>query len=38
YANRIVKFREALGGFASVEQVAETYQLPDSTFQKIKPF
>jgi competence ComEA-like helix-hairpin-helix protein len=38
YANRIVKFREALGGFTSVAQVAETYQLPDSTFQKIKPF
>ncbi len=36
-SNRIVKFREKLGGFISVEQVAETYNLPDSTFQKIKP-
>ncbi len=35
-ANRIVAFREKLGGFYKVEQVAETYGLPDSTFQKIK--
>lgn len=34
---RIVNFREKLGGFISVNQVAETYGLPDSTFQKIKP-
>lgn len=33
---RIIVFREKLGGFHSVEQVAETYGLPDSTFQKIK--
>lgn len=33
---RIVNFRDKLGGFASVEQVAETYGLPDSTFQRIK--
>jgi competence ComEA-like helix-hairpin-helix protein len=37
YAKRIIHFREKLGGFASVEQVKETYGLPDSTFQKIKP-
>lgn len=36
-ANRIVNFRDKLGGFYSVEQVAETYGLPDSTFQLIKP-
>ncbi|MEN0050270.1 MAG: helix-hairpin-helix domain-containing protein [Bacteroidota bacterium] len=36
YANRIVKFRTALGGFATVEQVGETYNLPDSTFQSIQ--
>ncbi|MEP7251540.1 MAG: helix-hairpin-helix domain-containing protein [Ginsengibacter sp.] len=36
-AQRIVAFREKLGGFYSVEQIAETYMLPDSTFQKIKP-
>lgn len=35
-AARIVAFREKLGGFYSVEQVSETYGLPDSTFQKIK--
>ena len=34
---RIVAFREKLGGFYSVEQIGETYGLPDSTFQKIKP-
>jgi competence ComEA-like helix-hairpin-helix protein len=32
----IVKFRTALGGFTSVEQVKETYNLPDSIFQQIK--
>lgn len=36
YAKRIVNFREKLGGFSSVEQIAETFGLPDSTFQNIK--
>jgi competence ComEA-like helix-hairpin-helix protein len=36
-ANRIVAFRERLGGFHSVNQLSETYGLPDSTFQKLKP-
>ena len=35
-AARIITFREKLGGFYSVEQVGETYGLPDSTFQNIK--
>lgn len=35
-ASRIVLFRDKLGGFYKVEQVAETYGLPDSTFRKIK--
>jgi competence ComEA-like helix-hairpin-helix protein len=35
-AARIINFREKLGGFYSVDQVAETYGLPDSTFQKVK--
>jgi competence ComEA-like helix-hairpin-helix protein len=35
-AARIIAFREKLGGFYKIEQVAETYGLPDSTFQKIK--
>ena len=37
-AGRIVNFRDKLGGFYSVDQVAETFGLPDSTFQKIKQF
>lgn len=37
-AARIVNFRDKLGGFYSVEQVAETFGLPDSTFQKIKQY
>ena len=35
-ANRIISFRDKLGGFYKIEQVAETYALPDSIFQKIK--
>jgi competence protein ComEA len=35
-ANRIVNYRNKLGGFYAIEQLAETYGLPDSTFQKIK--
>lgn len=37
-ASRIVSFRDKLGGFYSIEQIRETYGLPDSTFQKIKSF
>lgn len=37
YASRIVKYREQLGGFMSVDQVGETWGLPDSTFLLIKP-
>lgn len=36
-SQRIVNFRTKLGGFVSAEQVSETFGLPDSTFQKIKP-
>jgi len=36
-ASRVVHFREKLGGFYRVEQVGETFGLPDSVFQKIKP-
>lgn len=35
-AARIVKYREALHGFYSIDQVGETYGLPDSTFKKIR--
>ena len=37
-AARIITFREKLGGFYSIEQIGETYGLPDSTFQKIKQY
>lgn len=36
-ASRIIRFREKLGGFYSVDQIGETYGLADSVFQKIKP-
>jgi competence ComEA-like helix-hairpin-helix protein len=35
-AARIINFRQKLGGFATVNQIAETYGLPDSTFQLVK--
>lgn len=37
-AQRILNFRDKLGGFYSVDQIGETYGLPDSTFQKLKPY
>jgi len=36
-AQRIINYRDRLGGFYKVDQIAETYGLPDSTWQKIKP-
>lgn len=36
-AQRIIEYRKKLGGFNSIDQVGETWGLPDSTFQKIKP-
>ncbi|PLK45415.1 helix-hairpin-helix domain-containing protein [Emticicia sp. TH156] len=35
YARRIVKFRDALGGFAKAEQVRETYGLPPETADEL---
>ncbi|HEY0749634.1 MAG TPA: helix-hairpin-helix domain-containing protein, partial [Chitinophagaceae bacterium] len=35
-AARIVNFRDKLGGFHSINQVGETYGVPDSTFQYIR--
>lgn len=35
-AARIVAFRDKLGGFYKVEQVADTYGLADSVYQRIK--
>jgi len=36
-AYKIVRYREKLGGFVAVAQVAETAGLPDSIFQKMHP-
>jgi competence protein ComEA len=36
-AQRIITFRDKLGGFYKIEQVGETFLLADSIFQKIKP-
>jgi competence protein ComEA len=36
-AQRIISFREKLGGFYAVSQVSETYGLADSVFRKIEP-
>jgi competence protein ComEA len=33
---RIFNYKNKLGGFYSIDQVAETFGLPDSTFQKIR--
>ena len=35
YSRRIVKFRDKLGGFHNLEQIRETYGLPDSVYQAI---
>ncbi len=35
-ARQILLFRDALGGFLNINQVGETYNMPDSIFQKIK--
>jgi competence ComEA-like helix-hairpin-helix protein len=35
-ARRIIRYRDALGGFHSVEQVAETFGLPDSVFRRVR--
>lgn len=36
-SQRIINFRDKLGGFYAVDQVGETFGLPDSVFKKIKP-
>lgn len=35
-SKRIVKFRDKLGGFYAIDQVADTYGLPIETFENIK--
>jgi competence protein ComEA len=36
-ASRIISYRSKLGGFHSIEQVGETFGLPDSVFTRIRP-
>jgi len=38
FARRIIKFRNALGGYIRLQQVQEVYGLPDSVFQYIRPY
>jgi competence protein ComEA len=37
-SNRIVKFRNSMHGFKSVEDIKRTYGLPDSTYNNILPY
>lgn len=37
-AKSILRYRDLLGGFYKPEQVAEVRSIPDSVYQKIKPF
>jgi competence ComEA-like helix-hairpin-helix protein len=36
YANRIIKYRDLLGGFYTISQLLEVYNLPEETFKGIK--
>lgn len=38
FSKRIVKYRESLGGFTSIEQLKEVYGVNDELFNNIKPF
>lgn len=38
YAKRLIRYRELLGGFSTIDQVGEVYRLPDSTFQHMRPY
>lgn len=37
-ASRIVKYRNMLGGFYAIDQLAEVYGLSDSTIQRLMPY
>lgn len=37
-SKRIVKFRNSMGGFSSIEDVKRTYGISDSTFEMIRPY
>lgn len=36
YSNRIIKYRDLLGGYYRVDQLKDVYGFPDSTYQKLK--
>lgn len=38
YSNRILGFRESLGGFFSVDQIKDVWGIEDSLYQSIRPF
>lgn len=38
FAQKFIDKRIGLGALVDIEQIAEVYNLPDSTFQKIKPY
>lgn len=38
FANRILKYRNGLGGFYEINQLKSTYGLSDSTFQELKKY
>jgi competence protein ComEA len=38
FANRILAYRDKLGGFVDKEQLKEVYGLPDSTYQNLLPY
>lgn len=38
FAKKIIEKRTRLGAFIDIDQIAEIYRFPDTTFQKIKPF
>lgn len=37
-ANRVIKFRTSINGFTSIDDVAKTYGLPDSSFKIMRPY
>ena len=38
FANRIVKYRNLLGGYSNIEQLKEVYGLDDYLYDKIRPY
>lgn len=38
YAKRILKYRNILGGYSSVDQLQEVYGFPKDLFEKVSPF